>query len=127
MVEIDEKLLSQFYELRQAKKEIDDEINRIRKLIITYFDELKGENVEAEAQFGNYVVQRKIRKQEKWDREKTVERLKELGLNECIRMIEEPDEEKLNSAISLKFVDEKDLTGCLKSKYTPYISIEKYN
>ncbi|MGM8216366.1 hypothetical protein ACLIA0_12420 [Bacillaceae bacterium W0354] len=123
---LSEELLKQFYELKQAKKEIDDEISRIRRQILTYFNENYGENINSESQIGNFVVQRKVRKVEKFDDVKTVKKLKELGLEECIMTVEKPDEDKLQSAISLKFIKEEDLDGCIKYKYTPYLTVEKY-
>lgn len=125
--EFTEDVLSQFYELKQKKKEIDDEISRLRGEILTYINHTSGEMADAKIEMGPYVVHRKIRKQEKFDREKTVAKLKALGLEECIKTIEEPDEEKLKSALSLKFISLDDLEGCVHYKMTPYLSIEKYS
>ncbi|PKR78767.1 hypothetical protein CEY16_03145 [Halalkalibacillus sediminis] len=120
-----EESVARFYSLKQEKKAIDEQLKELRKEIVAFLDDQKGENTECRQQIGEYQVRRQIRKQEKFDDEATVERLKDLGLEEFIEVVEAPDIDKIKSALELSFIKSEDLDQCLFTKFTPIISVDK--
>ena len=78
------ELLAHYYELNKKKKEIESELDQMKKIFIDYFDGTVGENIKGEIILKDYKLQRQIRITEKYDREVTVKRLEELNLEQLI-------------------------------------------
>lgn len=104
------EMLAHYLELNKRKKEIEAELEELKKTFIQYFDESVGKNVKGEVLIRDYKLQRQIRKIEKYDQETTLRRLEELNLNDLIK--KSPDEKKIKSAIDLGILQEEELKDC---------------
>ncbi len=80
---------------------------------------------KGEVRHGKYKVQRVIRSKVQYDEEKTVEKLEELNLADFL--VKRPDTEKLEAAIKVDLVKEKDFEGCKTNKLTQAISVKEIN
>jgi hypothetical protein len=110
---ISEDLVIKYNTLSAKKKELEKELDELKKVFHIYFDNLVGQNEKGEVTVNNYKLQRQIRKSEKFNDEKTVHRLTELNMTDLIQHVPKPDEEKVKSAINLGLIKEEDLEGCL--------------
>lgn len=59
---------------------------------------------------------------EQYDREKTVNKLESINQHQLIQKI--PDEKKIQSALDLEIIDDKDLSGCKTTQYTKVIVVK---
>ncbi|MGV3466760.1 MAG: hypothetical protein ACO1OT_15905 [Heyndrickxia sp.] len=119
-----EEMMTQYFEWSQQKKEIETKMEEYKKAFHHYFDQQVGLNAKGQVKIGNYILQRLIRKTEKYDEVQTVQRLEDLQLNDLIQIVKRPDAEKIKSAIHLGFLKESDLEGCLKVYSSPAISVK---
>lgn len=110
---ISEDLVIKYNTLSAKKKELEKELDELKKVFHIYFDNLVGPNEKGEVTVNNYKLQRQIRKSEKFNEEKTVHRLTELNMTDLIHHVPKPDEEKVKSALTLGLIKEEDLEGCL--------------
>jgi hypothetical protein len=110
---ISEDLVIKYNTLNEKKKELEKELDELKKVFHIYFDNLVGQNEKGEVTVNNYKLQRQIRRSEKFNEEKTVHRLTELNMTELIHHVPKPDEEKVRSALNLGLIKEEDLEGCL--------------
>ncbi|MFE1245031.1 hypothetical protein ACFW35_12940 [Fictibacillus sp. NPDC058756] len=110
---ISEDLVIKYNTLSAKKKELEKELDELKKVFHIYFDKLVGPNEKGEVTVNNYKLQRQIRKSEKFNDEKTVHRLTELNMTDLIHHVPKPDEEKVKSALTLGLIKEEDLEGCL--------------
>lgn len=110
---ISEDLVIKYNTLSAKKKELEKELDELKKVFHIYFDNLVGPNKKGEVTVNNYKLQRQIRKSEKFNDEKTVHRLTELNMTDLIHHVPKPDEEKVKSALTLGLIKEEDLEGCL--------------
>ena len=108
--QITEAMLEKFYKLNQKKKEIEASMQEMKKQFHHYFDETVGENVKGQVTAGEYKLQRQIRAIEKFDDDKTVEKLEELKLEDL--MVKKPDIDKIKAAMHLGILKENDLEDC---------------
>lgn len=120
-----EKDLQRYYELTEQAKKMDKELKALKKQFNLYFDELVGEQEKAEACLGEYKIQRQIRHSESFDDEKTVQRLEELGLNECIEQVKKPIKEKIEAEITLGLLDAQAIEDCRVHKTSKAIIVKK--
>lgn len=117
--------IKRYYELNNQKKDIQQEMNYLKKKFHQLLDESFGKEQKGEIQRGNYKLQRQIRSSVKYDDENTVKKLDELNLNDFVVEIRQPDTEKLESAIKLGLVEDKDFTDCKKTKITQTIVVKE--
>lgn len=117
------EMLAHYIELNRKKKEIEEELEQLKKTFNQYFDEHVGENLKGEVLIKEYKLQRQIRKIEKYDQETTVKRLEELSLTELLKKT--PDEKKINSAIELGILKEKELEGCKRVNTSQAIYVKQ--
>jgi hypothetical protein len=110
---ISEDLVIKYNTLSAKKKELEKELDELKKVFHIYFDNLVGPNEKGEVTVNNYKLQRQIRKSEKFNDEKTVQRLTALNMTDLIHHVPKPDEEKVKSALTLGLIKEEDLEGCL--------------
>lgn len=122
---ITEQVLEQYYQLNERKKEIEKQMKELNQAFHQYFDETAGENEKGEVHVGPYKLQRQIRSSHYFDDEKTVQRLEELNLHDCIQIIKKPDQKKLESAITLGIIEGDQINDCKVSKNTKAIVIRK--
>jgi hypothetical protein len=123
--EITEELVRNYYELTIQKKEIEKEMNELKKQIHHYFDHHVGKEQKGEVKIGKYKVQRVIRSSVSYDEEKTVQKLKELNLEDFIIHVERPDTEKLEAAMKIDLVDEKEFMDCKTNKLSQAITVKE--
>nr|WP_272885674.1 hypothetical protein [Fictibacillus marinisediminis] len=118
-------MVSRFHELNQQAKAIDAELSELKKKFNTHFDYMCGESEKGEALYGSYKLQRQIRKSESFHTEKTVQKLEELNLQDCIITTKQPDKQKIEAAMTLGLIPQGELDGCLLRKITPVIVVKE--
>ncbi|HZH62509.1 MAG TPA: hypothetical protein VEY70_23695 [Metabacillus sp.] len=107
---ITREMLAHFLELQHKKKEVETEIDELKRAFNEYFDLSVGKNAKGEMVLRDYKLQRQIRNTVKFKQQQTVKRLEELNLLDLIE--KKPDEGKIKSAIQLGLLHEEDLEGC---------------
>jgi hypothetical protein len=107
---ITREMLAHYLELNHKKKEVETELEELKKAFNHYFDLSVGKNAKGEMVLRDYKIQRQIRDTVKFKQEQTVQRLEELNLIELIQ--KKPDEGKIKSAIQLGLLHEEDLEDC---------------
>lgn len=107
---ITREMLANYDELNRRKKEIEIQLDELKKAFNQYFDMAFGKNVKGELVIDDFKLQRQIRITEKYEQEATVHRLEELNLMDLIQ--KKPDESKIKSAINLGLLKDEDLAGC---------------
>jgi alanyl-tRNA synthetase len=111
--EITKEMLCEFEDLNELKKDVEKRLDALKKTFHLYFDENVGVNEKGELTIDGYKLQRAIRKVEKFDIDKTVDRLESLNMVDLIQVIKKPDEEKVKAALNLGFLKNEDLEGCI--------------
>ncbi|MEK5521923.1 MULTISPECIES: hypothetical protein [Heyndrickxia] len=109
---ITKEMVVQYDDLNRKKKEIEKELENLKKAFNQYFDVAVGKNVKGELNISGYKLQRQIRRSEKFEQDETVKRLEELNMMDLIQR--KPDEGKIKSALNLGLLKETDLEGCIK-------------
>lgn len=116
--------LARYDDLNRKKKEIDQEMNHLKKLFHAHFDQQVGSDTKGELVNGGYKLQRQIRKSEKYN-DDIINRLEKLKMNDLIKVVKKPDVEKINSAINLGLLGEDDIEDCRTTQYTAAISVRE--
>lgn len=119
------EMLAHFVELNRKKKELEAEIEEMKKVFNDYFDKTVGVLKKGEVILKDYKLQRQIRKIEKYEQKTTVQRLEQLQLNELIE--KRPDEKKIKSAIELGLLSEEELADCKKVVTSVAIYVKENN
>lgn len=107
---ITKEMLANYNDLNRRKKEIEAQLDELKKVFNQYFDMAFGKNVKGEVAISDYQLQRQIRVTEKYEQDTTVHRLEELNLTDLIE--KKPDEAKIKAALNLGLLKEEDLEGC---------------
>ncbi|KMY51637.1 hypothetical protein AC625_20645 [Peribacillus loiseleuriae] len=115
--------LAQYMELSQKKKDIESQLDALKKDFNQHFDQSVGKLVKGDLMISDYKVQRQIRTTEKFDQEVTVHRLEELNLTDLIQ--KKPDEGKIKSALNLRLLSEADLEGCISTSFSQAIYVKQ--
>ncbi|MFJ5625636.1 hypothetical protein ACIQD3_23840 [Peribacillus loiseleuriae] len=115
--------LAQYMELSQKKKDIESQLDALKKDFNQHFDQSVGKLVKGDLMISDYKVQRQIRTTEKFDQEVTVHRLEELNLTDLIQ--KKPDEGKIKSALNLRLLSEADLAGCISTSFSQAIYVKQ--
>jgi len=122
---ISEKMVERYYKLQVQAKNIERELNELKKVFHQYFELKLGENEKGELVFKNYKLQRQIRILEKYHDVKTVEKLESLNLSDCIQVIKKPDVKKIKAAMELGILNEEELAGCKDCKISTAIFVRE--
>lgn len=122
---ITEKSLERYYYLNQQQKEITQELNYLKKLFHKALDKELGKYEKGKIEYGGYIIQRQIRESTNYRNEETVQKLSNLNLEDFIQVIRSPDKDKLEAAIKLGLVDEKDFEGLKETKFTQAIIVKE--
>ncbi|WP_085991064.1 hypothetical protein [Oceanobacillus senegalensis] len=122
---ITQQMVERYFELSNAKKEIETEMNQLKRIFHTYFDSEVGANAKGEWNNGKYKLLRQVRKSEKFNNQETIQRLEELSMTDLIKTEKKPDKEKIEAAINLGLIKEKDLEGCKITNYSKAISVKE--
>ncbi|MFC4025103.1 hypothetical protein ACFOUV_15010 [Oceanobacillus longus] len=122
---ISEEMLARYYDLNKMKKEIEAEMNQLKSNFHAYMDQYAGANQKGEITEGRYKLLRQIRKSEKFSEKDTVARLEKLQMDDLIKVVEKPDDGKINAAIELGLLAEEDLEDCRITSYSPAIAVKK--
>lgn len=115
--------LAYYTDLLRKKREIETQLDTLKKDFNSYFDDYVGKDMKGELTISEYKLQRQIRKIEKYEQEATVKKLEELNLNELIQ--KKPDEVKIKSAIHLGLLKDKDLKGCVLTNISQAIYVKQ--
>ena len=118
-------MLENYNELNLRKKEIEAQLDELKKAFNQYFDMAYGKNLKGELTISDYKLQRQIRVTEKYEQEATVHRLEELNFSDLIQ--KKPDEAKIKSALSLGLLKDEDLDGCKITSTSQAIYVKKIN
>lgn len=124
-VTISKQMLAQYLYLHEQKKEIEKQLDVLKKAFNQYFDEQIGKDENGELTIDEYKIQRQIRKVEKYLDEETVEKLDKLQLQDLI--VRKPDVKKIKSALQLGLLAEKDIQDCRIWTTTKAIIVKKLN
>lgn len=119
------EMLMKYHELNKKKKEIDSEMDYLKKIFHTYFDNFVGENKKGEIIDQGIKLQRQIRKTEKYNEALTIQVLEQLNLNDLIKVVKKPDDDKINAALQLGLLTENDLSDCKNTTYSKVISVRE--
>ncbi|MCM3764543.1 MULTISPECIES: hypothetical protein [Bacillaceae] len=118
------EMLVKYYELNKKKKEIELEMNELKEVFQTYFNNLVGTDRKGEITISGYKLQRQVRKTERYNEAETVKRLEELQLNDLIQVVKKPDDTKIKAALDLKLLGPEQLEGCIVTTLSPAISVK---
>ena len=119
------EMLMKYHELNKKKKEIDSEMDYLKKIFHTYFDNFVGENKKGEIIDQGMKLQTQIRKTEKYNEALTIQVLEQLNLNDLIKVVKKPDDDKINAALQLGLLTENDLSDCKNTTYSKVISVRE--
>ncbi|MEQ6377068.1 hypothetical protein RZN25_09575 [Bacillaceae bacterium S4-13-56] len=122
---LSEDTLRKYYELNNQKKELEKEMNQIKKEIHHYLDETFGKEQKGEVKLGKYKAQRTIKSSINYDQEKTVQKLEELNLKDFILLVKRPDTEKLEAAMKIDLVKEDEFKDCKTDRKTQAIIVKE--
>ncbi|MEH7226005.1 hypothetical protein V7112_19505 [Bacillus sp. JJ1566] len=123
--QLPEELISKYFTLSEKAKEIEKELKEMKKVLNVYFDETVGKHEKGESVVGDYKIQRQIRTSESYHDEKTVKKLEELNLVDCIQIIKQPDPQRIEAAITLGLLGQADIEDCIVKKTTNAITVRK--
>ncbi|WP_342043787.1 hypothetical protein [Bacillus sp. OTU2372] len=118
------EMLRRYYELNKQKKEIELEMNELKDIFQSYFNQLVGTQQKGEITANGFKLQRQIRKIEKFNEVDTVKRLEELQMTDLIQVIRRPDDTKIKAALELGLLTHSHLDGCVTTSYTPALSVK---
>jgi hypothetical protein len=121
---ITEEMVARFFQLVKKEKEIEKELNQLKRQFNDYFDAKVGNSEKGEKEIGPYRLQRQIRVRESYKEEEVVRKLEELNLQDCIQYIKKPDYRKLEAAIALGLLSEGELDEYKERKFTPVITVK---
>ncbi|MHA6250711.1 hypothetical protein [Oceanobacillus sp. CAU 1775] len=124
-VQIRQDMLARFDDLNRLKKEIDQELNELKEQFNAYFDETVGVNLKGELEIDGYRLQRQIRRSERFDEKQTVERLRDLQMEDLIETVQVPDKVKIQAAIELGLLREDQVEDLIVRNYSKVIAVKK--
>ena len=124
-VAITEEDIKRYYDLNKQKKVIDQEINQLKKTFHHILDHSIGKGKKGELQRGNYLVQRQIRSSINYLEDKTIQKLEELNLSDFINLVKRADTDKLEAAMKIGFVEEKEFDDCKTERLTQAIVVKE--
>ncbi|WP_202080553.1 host-nuclease inhibitor Gam family protein [Caldalkalibacillus salinus] len=116
---------SRYIALQAEMKRLEGELSQLKKEIHHYFDQTQGEGHRGERQIGSYKITRQIRVSKQYDKAKTVNRLEELQLTDCIDVERKPNAEKIEAAISLGLMSADKIKDCISEKKTKAIQVKQ--
>lgn len=122
---ITEEMVARFSELSKQAKEIDKELAQLKKLFNEYFDLTVGKNEKGWVSFESFVLERHIRTSEKYREEETVEKLEDMNLSECVKVVKKVDEEKVNAVLTLGLLPPEVLAEYKERKFVPVITVKE--
>ncbi|MGE8202995.1 hypothetical protein ACQKP0_00295 [Heyndrickxia sp. NPDC080065] len=120
---ITREMLLRYDNLNRKKKEVETELDELKKIFNHFFDASVGKNVKGEITISEYKLQRQIRTSEKFEQETTLKRLEELNMLDLIQ--KRPDEGKIKSALNLGLIKDSDLEGCIKTNCSSAIYVKQ--
>ncbi|MFD2443921.1 hypothetical protein ACFSO7_07970 [Bacillus sp. CGMCC 1.16607] len=122
--EITKNMLWEYNRLNEEKKKIEANLSEMKKIFNLYFDETVGFNEKGELLIEDLKLERQIRRVEKFDEVKTVDRLESLNMVDLVLTIKRPDEEKVKAALNLGLLKNEDLEGCISLQTTGAIYVK---
>lgn len=117
--------MTRYYELNRQAKEINKQLNQLKKTFNDYFNETVGEDTKGELLLGKYKLQRQVRRSETYIADKTVQKLEALNMTDCIQVVRRPDEQKINAAVTLGLLPATELDDCKEAKVSVAIYVKE--
>lgn len=111
-----EEIIARYYELKQAQKEIEEEVDRLRKELLTSYSEATT------ADIGDYKLKISYQERREYDDQALFNALPDASI---WRLLSKADGGKITSLVKLNVINEDILTGTYKIKKVPYIQISK--
>ncbi|MFD2629817.1 hypothetical protein [Oceanobacillus kapialis] len=122
---ISEEDIKRYDILNKQKKELEQEMNRLKKKFHTYLNEEIGADKPGEIKRGNYQLKRQIRSSILYETELTLKKLEDANLHDFILVERKPDTEKIEAAIKLGLVEKEAFEDCKKVKATQAIVVKE--
>ncbi|WP_042221164.1 hypothetical protein [Oceanobacillus manasiensis] len=122
---ITEEDIKRYDILNKQKKELEQEMNRLKKKFHTYLDEELGEDKAGDVTRGHFNLKRQIRSSTAYDPELTIKMLEDASLQDFVLIEKKPDTEKLEAAIKLGLVEKEPFEKCKKVKSTQAIVVKE--
>lgn len=111
-----EQKLARYFELRQNLKEIEDELNELRKAFLESFPE------GTVCEFGDYQLKISFQERREYDDQALFKALPDESL---WRMLSKADTSKISSLVKLNVIQEEMLKDTYKIKRVPYLQVSK--
>jgi len=111
-----ESKLARFFELKQMQKEIEEELEVIRKAILQQYSE------PVSLEIGDYRLKVTSQARREYDDNVLYNSLPDSSL---WRLLSKTDTAKVASLLKLNVISEKILEGTYTIKYIPYVQVQK--
>ncbi len=111
-----EEKVARYYELKQAQKEIEGEMEHLRKELLNYYTEGTSE------EFTEYNIKISFQERKEYDDAALYNALPDASL---WRLLSKADGSKIASLIKLNVINEEILKDTYKVKQVPYIQVSK--
>lgn len=111
-----EEKLARFYELKQLKKEIDDELDELRQQLLEQIHEPLKQD------YGDYQLRVTYQEKREYDDSKLYNALPDPSI---WRLVSKVDPAKITSLLKLNIIGEQVLHDTYEVKKIPYIQVQK--
>jgi cell division septum initiation protein DivIVA len=113
-----DKIVKQYYQLKQQQKEIEQQLAELRGEIINHCSEQSVSSLEV----GNYRVKLVQQERKEYDDQKLYEALPD---PEVWRMLSKADPSKVTSLIKLNVISEESIKGTFSLKHITLLQVDK--
>lgn len=113
-----DKIVKQYYQLKQQQKEIEQQLSELRGEIINHCNEQDASTLE----IGNYKVKLVQQERKEFDDQKLYEALPD---PEVWRMLSKADPSKVTSLIKLKVISEESIRNTFSLKNITLLQVDK--
>lgn len=113
-----DKLLKQYYKLKQQQKELDDQLSGLRTQILAYCAEQGAREVEA----GGYKARIVVQERKEYDSERLYAALPDLQL---WKLLSKPDPGKINGLLKINAISEAQLAETYDTREVLLLQVER--
>lgn len=113
-----DKIVGRYYEIKQAQKELEQELVALRQEILDYC----GEREITRLEVGGHEIKLVQQQRREYDEQKLYEALPDL---ELWRMLSRPDSSKIASLVKLKVIPDEKLKDTYTIKNITLVQVEK--
>lgn len=115
-----EQKVDRYFELNTQEKEIKNEKDPLNASIK---EEMRARGIE-EFDSGRYTAKSAKQERTKMNPDKLLAKLKELGLTQAIKVVEQPDEAMVEELIYNKQLDPADLASCIDVNIVEVLTVK---